>query len=55
LLAELRRLALEHDFVSVDARGSINAVFADLCACIELVITTMSIGGVSVSGDRLAQ
>ena len=39
VLSEFRRLAQQHDFVTVDARGTINDVFRDLCATIEPVIS----------------
>jgi dTMP kinase len=42
LLAELRRLAREHQFVTVDARGSIHDVFRDLCSVIEPVVAGMA-------------
>jgi dTMP kinase len=44
LLAEFRRLAREHDFVTVDARGSIHEVFRQLCASIEPVLALMARG-----------
>jgi dTMP kinase len=43
LLAEFRRLAQQHDFVTVDARGSINDVFRDLCTAIEPVLNGMAL------------
>jgi dTMP kinase len=42
VLSEFRRLAKQHDFVTIDARGTINEVFRDLCAAIEPVIGSMS-------------
>jgi dTMP kinase len=41
LLAELRRQANEHGFVTVDARGPIHEVFEALCAAIEPVVSGM--------------
>jgi dTMP kinase len=41
LLAELRRQAIEHEFVIVDARQPIHEVFQALCAAIEPVVTGM--------------
>jgi dTMP kinase len=43
VLGEFRRLAQQHDFVTVDAHGTINEVFRDLCAVIEPVISTMTL------------
>ena len=43
VLGEFRRLAEQHDFVTIDARGTINEVFRDLCATIEPVISTMTL------------
>jgi dTMP kinase len=43
VLSQFRRLAQQHDFVTVDARGSINDVFRDLCAAIEPVISSMNV------------
>jgi dTMP kinase len=40
LLAEFRRLAREHHFVTVDGRGSIHDVFRQLCAVIEGVLAS---------------
>jgi len=48
LLAEFRRLAQQHDFVTVDARGTINDVFRDLCTAIEPVLNGMALS-VSIS------
>jgi dTMP kinase len=48
LLAEFRRLAQQHNFVTVDARGSINDVFRDLCTAIEPVLNGMALS-VSIS------
>ena len=41
LLAEFRRLAVEHGFTTVDARGSVPEVFRALCEVIEPVIEGM--------------
>jgi len=38
LLAEFRRLAHEHRFVTVDARGSIHDVFRQVCSVLEEVL-----------------
>jgi dTMP kinase len=42
LLNEFRRLAAEHAFTTVDARGPVPDVFQALCAVIEPVVETMS-------------
>ena len=42
LLAEFRRLAIEHSFTTVDARGSIADVFNALCGVIEPVVQDMA-------------
>jgi dTMP kinase len=53
VLGEFRRLARQHNFVTVDARGSINDIFRDLCAAIEPVISGMSLSvAVSEVVDR---
>jgi hypothetical protein len=41
LLAEFRRLAVEHGFTTVDARGSVAEVFRALCEVIEPVVEGM--------------
>lgn len=41
LLAEFRRLAVEHAFTTVDARGSVADVFRALCDVIEPVVQRM--------------
>lgn len=41
LLAEFRRLAVEHAFTTVDARGPISEVFRALCEIIEPVVQDM--------------
>lgn len=41
LLAEFRRLAVEHGFTTVDARGSVPEVFRALCEVIEPVVQGM--------------
>jgi dTMP kinase len=38
LLAELRRQAAQHGFTTIDARGSIQEVFQELCAAIEPIV-----------------
>jgi dTMP kinase len=43
LLAEFRRLAREHHFVTVDARGSIHDVFRQLCSEIEGTLDGMAL------------
>jgi dTMP kinase len=43
VLVELRRLADEHHFVTVDARGTIHDVFRQLCAVIEPVLAGMAL------------
>jgi hypothetical protein len=42
LLAEFRRLASEHAFTTVDARGPIPEVFRALCEVIEPIIQDMA-------------
>jgi dTMP kinase len=42
LLAEFRRLATEHAFTTVDARGPIAEVFRSLCDVIEPVLQSMA-------------
>lgn len=42
LLAEFRRLASEHAFITVDARGAIPEVFRALCDIIEPVVEDMA-------------
>ncbi len=42
LLAEFRRLAVEHGFTTLDARGSVAEVFQDLCRVIEPVVQGMA-------------
>lgn len=42
LLAEFRRLAAEHAFITVDARGTIPEVFKALCEVIEPVVQDMA-------------
>ena len=42
LLAEFRRLAVEHAFTTVDARGTIAEVFRALCEIIEPVVQDMA-------------
>jgi dTMP kinase len=42
LLAEFRRLAVEHAFTTVDARGSVAEVFRSLCEIIEPVVQDMA-------------
>jgi dTMP kinase len=42
LLAEFRRLAVEHAFTRVDARGTIAEVFRSLCEVIEPVVQDMA-------------
>src|SRR5262249_19376959 len=42
LLAEFRRLAVEHAFTRVDARGTIAEVFRGLCEIIEPVVADMA-------------
>jgi dTMP kinase len=42
LLAEFRRLAVEHAFTTVDARGSVAEVFRALCEVIEPVVEGMA-------------
>ena len=51
LLAELRRQASMHNFVTVDARGPIHEVFQTLCAVIEPVV----IGMVDATASRPAR
>lgn len=42
LLTEFRRLAAEHSFTTVDARGPVADVFQALCAAIEPVVRSMA-------------
>jgi dTMP kinase len=42
MLAEFRRLAIQHSFTTVDARRSIPEVFEALCEIIEPVVQTMA-------------
>ena len=42
LLAEFRRLAREHQFVTIDARGSVHDIFRELCAVIEPLLAGMA-------------
>jgi dTMP kinase len=53
LLAEFRRLATEHAFITVDARKPIPEVFRALCEVIEPVVQTM-VTSESVVEDREA-
>jgi dTMP kinase len=48
VLAEFRRLAHEHHFVTVDARGSIHEVFRQLCGAIEPVVAGMVLSPTTV-------
>jgi hypothetical protein len=48
LLAEFRRLATEHAFITVDARGSIPQVFRSLCEIIDPVVRDMATSGAMV-------
>jgi dTMP kinase len=48
LLAEFRRLAREHNFVTVDARTSIHDVFRQLCAAIEPVLAGMALSPAAI-------
>jgi dTMP kinase len=42
LLAEFRRLAVEHAFTTIDARGTVPEVFRSLCEIIEPVVQDMA-------------
>lgn len=53
LLAEFRRLAVEHAFTTVDARGTVAEVFRALCEVIEPVVQTMTDVDVPTNGKVL--
>src|SRR5919109_3349930 len=48
LLAEFRRLAREHNFVTVDERTSIHEIFRQLCAAIEPVLAGMALSPAAI-------
>ena len=52
LLAEFRRLAREHHFITVDARTSIHDVFGQLCAAIEPVLAGMALSPAAIGEPR---
>jgi dTMP kinase len=43
LLAEFRRLAVEHHFMTLDARGTVAEVFESLCQIVEPLVDAMAV------------